>query len=168
MFAPLNPLARAALRAAGTLLALFLLAACAQPPSATPPPAAASTQPAQPEVTTNPAGPASPSPAATAATTLPAETQIPPRTDRETPTPVQSARLSLAARLGLKPNEISVVSEGAWTTDPIACVLDLPGTGADRLIQGEHKQVILSAKNKQYEYWVFGSAGGLALALPCG
>jgi hypothetical protein len=164
MFARPILYARAGRSAAGLLLTLALLAACAQPPSATPPTA---TQSAQPDVTATSASPASSSQAATATTALPAETQIPPRTDPETPTPVEAARLGLAAQLGLRPNEVTVLSEGPWTTDPVPCQLDLPGTAMDRLLQGEHKLVTLSAKGRHYEFWVFASVGGLPAAFPC-
>ncbi|MCC6190685.1 MAG: hypothetical protein IT318_16770 [Anaerolineales bacterium] len=144
-------------------LAAALAAGCGQTPdllapaSPTPfgqPPGAAAT-PTQPAPSLLPA---SPTPAGGSA--------IPPRTDPTPGTPAEIARSALAARLGVASVLVTLVSEGAWTADPIACELDLPAR-SEHLIQGQHKQVMLIVKDRTYEVWVFESVGGVPLAFPC-
>jgi hypothetical protein len=143
--------------------AAALLASCS--PTSSEPKSPTPTPPVSVEATVTPGLTVTARPAATEM--QPDATEILPRNDTTAPTPVEVARVTLAGALGIDVDLVSLVSEGEWTDEVVGCDLELPAGRAAQLVQGEHKQVMLSAKNKPYEYWVFDSVGGVAMAFAC-
>jgi hypothetical protein len=45
--------------------------------------------------------------------------------------------------------------------------LELSSGRLEQMLQGNHKPVLLSMKDKQFEYWVFESVGGVTMAFAC-
>jgi hypothetical protein len=90
---------------------------------------------------------------------------VQPAKDFTPPPADQLALTTLAIRLGVPPGEINILSHGAWTNESPSCNLDM-NEKQEALLFGSHMQVILSYKNRPYEYWVFQS-GDVQFALPC-
>jgi hypothetical protein len=90
---------------------------------------------------------------------------VQPAKDFTPPPPEQLALADLAIRLGLPSGEINILSSGPWTTTPPICNLAL-NEKQKLLFSGSHMQVILSYKDRSYEYWVF-QIGDAQFALPC-
>jgi hypothetical protein len=88
-----------------------------------------------------------------------------PAKDITPPPPDQLARMTLATRLGVSSGDIKILSQGAWSNTAPTC-----GPSSDEkqklLFSGAHMQVILSYKNRTYEYWVF-QIGDTQFAIQC-
>jgi hypothetical protein len=90
---------------------------------------------------------------------------IQPAKDFTPPPPGQLAQADLAIRLGVSKDEIDILSTGGWVATAPGCNLAL-NAKQKLLLNGSHLQVMLSYKNRSYEYWVFQN-GDAQFALPC-
>jgi hypothetical protein len=98
---------------------------------------------------------------------MPPDENLPvqPAKDITPPPPARLAQADLAIRLGVSSEEINILSTGGWITTAPTCNLAL-NEKQKLLLNGSHMQVILSYKNRSYEYWIFQS-GDTQFALPC-
>lgn len=75
----------------------------------------------------------------------------------------EMARQVLAARIKVSPDQIKIVLQGEWSTDPISCPVD-----ADLgQVSKEHRRVALEYKGRTYEVWIFRTADGTQWGSTC-
>lgn len=116
-----------------------------------------------------------PLPAATQTAALPAPSPTPTTgVEREMPPKDGGERSGtalaiehLAASLGVRPQEVELVSSSEWTEGPLPCEIALPEGRAEVLLGDEFQRVRVSFKGRTYDYLVFRSVGGVPMAFPC-
>jgi hypothetical protein len=73
----------------------------------------------------------------------------------------------LVAEYQVSPALVTVVSQSEWTLDPVPCPLDIPERIAAMLDTSERQQIVLSVKDKTYEFWAFNTRNDRPFVFAC-